>query len=93
MFKILSFLKQSRGHIRRQEVDSGRSEEEAFAAVIRPQTTSTASKTSQAPPGHSCTDGKSQRGATEGTLPIGLSSLNSSCPCTKYSQVSLKNVV
>lgn len=70
MFKILSFLKQSRGHIRRQEVDSGRSEEEAFAAVVRPQTTSTASKTSEAPPGHSCMDRKSSIEATEGSLAL-----------------------
>ena len=70
LFKILSFLKQSRGHIRRQEVDSGRSEEEAFAAVVRPQTTSTASKTSEVTPGHSCTDSKFSRGATEGSLAL-----------------------
>ena len=74
MFKMLSFVKQSKGHIRRQEVDSGRSEEEAFAAVVRPQTTSTASKTSQTPPGHSHVDRKSARGATEGNLALGLSS-------------------
>ena len=70
MFKILSFPKQSRGHIRRQEVDSGRSEEEAFAAVVRPQTTSTESKTSEVPPGHSCMDREFSRGATEGSLTL-----------------------
>lgn len=36
-------IEQSKGHIQRQEVDSGRSEEEAFAAVIRPKTTAQAS--------------------------------------------------
>ena len=65
------FLKQSKGHIHRQEVDSGRTEEEAFAAVVRPQTTSASSKTSQAPPGLASVDVKSQRGATEGTLTVG----------------------
>ena len=44
---LLSFPKQSRGHGRRQEVDSGRSEEEAFAAVIRTQTTALASQPSK----------------------------------------------
>lgn len=41
------FLTQSWGHNRRQEVDSGRSEEEAFAAVVRPQTTAPASQPSK----------------------------------------------
>lgn len=46
--QILTLLvMQSWGHNRRQEVDSGRSEEEAFAAVVRPQTTAPASQPSK----------------------------------------------
>lgn len=43
-------IEQSKGHSRRQEVDSGRSEEEAFAAVIRPKTTAVASLPTSSPP-------------------------------------------
>lgn len=43
-------IEESWGHNRRQEVDSGRSEEEAFAAVVRPQTTAPASQPTDSPP-------------------------------------------
>lgn len=49
-------IEQSRGHGRRQEVDSGRSEEEAFAAVIRTQTTALASQPTASPPVISATE-------------------------------------
>lgn len=84
-------IEQSKGHIRRQEIDSGRSEEEAFAAVVRPQTTSTASKTSQASTGHSCMNGKSQRGATEAVPPTVLPLDERKVPCTN-TQTALPNV-
>ncbi|KAL9982057.1 hypothetical protein ACROYT_G010847 [Oculina patagonica] len=82
-------IEQSRGHILRQEVDSGRTEEEAFAAVVRPQTTSAASKTSQAAPGHSYAEGKSQRGATEAVPPAAMPSDERKTPCTDTQTASL----
>ncbi|XP_067032511.1 ataxin-2-like protein isoform X5 [Acropora muricata] len=43
-------IEQSCGHSRRQEVDSGCTEEEAFASVIRPKTTAQASRPTNSPP-------------------------------------------
>lgn len=43
-------IEQSCGHGRRQEVDSGCTEEEAFASVIRPKTTAQASRPTNSPP-------------------------------------------
>ncbi|XP_068678937.1 ataxin-2-like protein isoform X1 [Montipora foliosa] len=43
-------IEQSYGHSHRQEVDSGRTEEETFASVIRPKTTALASLPTNSPP-------------------------------------------
>lgn len=53
----------------RQEVDSGKTEEEMYAAVVRPQTTSADPRTPQVSPGQSSVEGKPQR---EGILAVDI---------------------
>lgn len=60
-------IEQSRGHLHRQEVDSGKTEEEMYAAVVRPQTTSADPRTPQVSPGQSSVEGKPQREAAPET--------------------------
>ena len=59
----------SHGHLHRQEVDSGKTEEELHAAVVRPQTTSTAPRTPQVSSEQSSVEGKPQR---EGILAVDI---------------------
>lgn len=66
---MLSFALKSRGHLHRQEVDSGKTEEEMYAAVVRPQTTSADPRTPQVSPGQSSVEGKLQR---EGILAVDI---------------------
>lgn len=62
-------IEQSHGHLHRQEVDSGKTEEELHAAVVRPQSTSTAPRTPQVSSEQSSVEGKPQREAAPETTP------------------------